>query len=136
MALVYPQEKSPSYKTWASAALSTSADGVTGSDVIDTGGLALSAIQPSTACSSACTYTVKGSADSSGVLGNLYTSSGGLWSFGSTTVDPRGAVFSQDPAFFMGTRFIQFVSNTTSAAAPNATGATLKVFLSAYGQVK
>lgn len=136
MALVYPQEKSPSYKTWATLAVSTSADGVTGADVLDTGGLALSAIMPSTLCSAACTYTLMGSADSSGTLGKLYTSSGALWSFGSTTIDPRGNVFSQDPAFFMGTRFIQLVSNTTSAAAPNATGGTVKVFLSAYGQVK
>lgn len=136
MALVYPQEKSPSYKTWATLAVSTNTDGVTGADVLDTGGLALSAIIPSTACSSACTYTLKGSADSSAGLGNLYTSSGALWTFGSTSVDPRGAVFSQDPAFFMGTRFIQLVSNTTSAVAANATGGTVKVLLSAYGQVK
>jgi len=136
MALVYPQEKSPSYKTWATVNLSTNTDGVTGADVLDMTGLTLSGIQPTTLASSACTYTLKGSINSSGSLFPIYTSSGALWSFGSTTVDPRGAAFMQDPAFFVGLRFVQLVSNTTSAAAPNATGGTAMVLLSAYGQVK
>jgi hypothetical protein len=136
MATVFPQEKSPSYKTWGQVLLSTAADGVTAADVLDTCGLAISAIQPGTNASTACTYTLKGSMDSTANLGLLYTSSGALWSFGSTSVDPRGAVFSQDPAFFMGVRYVQLVSNTTSAAAPNAVGAQAKIFLSAYGQVK
>lgn len=133
---VYPQERSPSYKTWASVALSTVADGVTGSDVLDMTGLTFSGIQPTTLASSACTYTLKGAANSSANLGLLYTSSGALWSFGSTAVDPRGASFLVDPAFFVGVRFLQLVSNTTSAAAPNATGGTALVLLSAFGQVK
>lgn len=136
MALVYPNEKTPSYKVFGTVLLSTSADGVTAADIIDTGGLALSAIQPTTLASSACTYTLKGSLDASTNLGLLYTSSGALYSFGSTTVDPRGAVFSADPAFFSGIRFLQLVSNTTSAVAPNIAGATAKIFLSAFGQVK
>lgn len=136
MALVYPQEKSPSYKTWGAVNLSTNTDGVTSADILDTGGLAISAIQPSTACSSACTYTLRGSMDGSSNVGAVYTSSGALYSFGSTAIDPRGAVFAFDPAFFAGLRFVQLVSNTTSAAAANAAGATAKIFLSAFGQVK
>lgn len=136
MALVFANEKTPSYKVWGTVALSTNADGVTAADVIDTGGLTLSAIQPTTLASTACTYTLKGSIDSTANLGLLYTSSGGLWSFGSTGVDPRNAVFSQDPAFFIGIRYLQLVSNTTSAAAPNIPGATARILLSAFGQVK
>lgn len=136
MALVYPNEKSPSYKTWGTVNLSTNADGITGADYIDMTGYTLSALQPSTGCSSACTYTLKGNADGTTVFGALYTSSGALWSFGSTLIDPRGQMFSQDPAFFCGVRMLQVLSNTTSAAAPNATGATMKIILSAYGQIK
>lgn len=136
MALVYPKEKIPSYKTWADVALSTNADGVTGADVLDVTGYSLSGIQPSTACSSACTYTLKGAIDTTASLGPLYNSTGTLWAFGSTAVDPRGGVFMPDPAFWCGVRFLQLVSNTTSAAAPNAAGATARIFLSAFGTVK
>lgn len=134
MALVYPNEKSPSFRTWGTLTLSTSADGVTGADILDCTGLTLNAMQPSTACSSACTYTLKGSIDGSSNLGNVLGSSGVLTAFGSTATDPRGAVITFDPAFFAGLRFIQVVSNTTSAAAPNATGATMKMFLTAGPQ--
>jgi len=44
MALVYPNNRSPSLRTWGSVALSTEALGTTNSDVIDTGGLSLGSI--------------------------------------------------------------------------------------------
>lgn len=136
MALVYPNEKIPSYKTFGTVALSTNSDGVTGADVMDITGYSLSGIQPTTLASTACTYTLKGSIDSTANLGLLYGATGSLWTFGSTLVDPRNAVFMPDPAFWCGVRFIQLVSNTTNAAAPNIPSATAKIFLSAFGTVK
>lgn len=136
MALVYLNEKSPSYKSWGTVNLSTAADGMTGSDVIDLGGLALSGIDLSTAVSASCTYTFKGSVDSTANLHTVLTSSGAVLAYGSTTVSPQGTLITFDPAFWSGIRFLQLVSNTTSAAAPNATGATAKIIASAFGMVK
>lgn len=136
MALNYMQEKSPSYKSWGTVNLSTNTDGVTGSDVLDMGGLSFSGVHLSTSVSASCNYTLKGSVDSSGTLGFLQTSTGGTIVIGSTANNPQGVLITVDPAFYSGIRFIQLVSNTTSAAAANATGATAKILGSAFGMVK
>lgn len=136
MALVYPVERSPSYKTVATVNLSTNVDGVTNSDVCDCGGLALSAIHFSTLVSSGCNYTFKASADSATALGTVMTSSGATLIWGTTAVTLVGAFLETDPAFWSGVRFLQLVSNTTSAPAANATGATAKLIFSAFGTPK
>lgn len=133
---LYPSYKAPSMKGSVSVALSTSTDGVTGSDIVDSGGLALAGIDLATSVSTACTYSFKGSPDSTSALHTVYTSTGGLLTYGSTLVDPRGTYLAFDPAPFSGIRFIQLVSLTTSAAAPNATGATAKLCFSAPGEIK
>lgn len=136
MALVYPTEKSPSYKTVATVNLSTNTDGVTNSDVCDCSGLSFSALDLSTGVSAACNYSFKGSADSTSLLHTILTSSGAVLTYGSTTVNPQGTVITFDPAFWSGIRFLQLVSNTTSAAAANAAGATAKLIFSAFGTPK
>lgn len=136
MALVYPNEKSPSNRSWGTVNLSTNADGVTGSDVLDCGGLTLSAIALNTLASTACTYSFKGSLDTTANMQTILSSSGALLMYGSTTVSPQNAMIIFDPSPFAGVRMVQLVSNTTSAAAPNATGATAKLGLSAFAPQK
>lgn len=136
MALVLSNQRTPSYKSWGQVNLSTNTDGVTGADVIDLGGLSLSGIDLSTAVSAACTYSFKGSVDSSSALHTILNSTGGVVMYGSTTVNPQGTLLTFDPAFWSGIRFLQLVSNTTGAAAANATGATAKIIGSAFGMVK
>lgn len=136
MAVVYPKEKIPSYKSWVDVALSTAADGVTGADIADITGYSISGIQPGTLASTTCTYTVKGAIDGSSSIGLMYNSTGTPWVFGSTSIDPRLAVFSPDPAFFCGVRFVQLVSNTSTGVTPNAAGAIARIWVSAFGTVK
>lgn len=136
MATVFPTYKSPSLKGVASVNLSTATDGVTGADAADCGGLVLSGLDLSTTVSTACTYGFKGSADSTSNMRTVYNSSGAVLAYGSTGVDPRGTYLAFDPAPFAGLRFIQLVSLTTGAAAANATGATAKLALSPYGEIK
>lgn len=143
MAIVYPTNKTSSQRAYATVSLSTAADGITGSDVVDCGGLTLSGLALTTLVSTACTYTFRGgvsvgsstgATDGYSDLLPVYSSSGALISYGSTAVNPVGSVLAFDPAPFMGLRYIQLVSNTTAAAAPNKTGAVARVLLAAIGQ--
>lgn len=142
MALVYPNEKSPSLRTWATLALSTAADGLTSADVVDMGGLSLSAISLSTLCGTSNTYsfrggfsagTTAGSSDGLSDLQQLLNSTGSLIVFGTTTVNSQNSKFIFDPSIFAGIRFLQIVSNTTSAPNANSPGATAKVILTSLG---
>ena len=148
MALVQLTEKSPSYKTFGTANLSTNADGATGADVIDLGGLSLSGLHFSSACGTSCTYTFSGVVDypttavgssfTTAALAQILTSSGALLSYGSTaTANVAGGTFLQmDPAFWSGIRYLMINSNTTSVRNSNSPGATVKVIGSAFGMVK
>lgn len=133
MALIATKQRTGSQKTWADYTFSTNTDGVTGADVVDMSGLCFSGMHLSTLVSTACTYTFKGSVDSSGTLGQIVSSTGGVVSYGTTLADPRGVCIAFDPAIWVGIRYIQIISNTTSAPNPNATGATAKVIGSLYG---
>ena len=142
MALVYPNEKSPSLRTWATLNLSTNADGITNSDIVDMGGLSLAAISLSTLCGSSCTYTFRGgfsagttsgSSDGLSDLQYLLSSSGVLLSFGNTLTSSQNTKIIFDPSLFAGIRFLQIVSNTTSAASCNSPGAQAKVILTSLG---
>lgn len=142
MALVYPNEKSPSLRTWGVVNLSTNADGITGADILDMGGLSMSAISLSTLAGSSCTYTFRGGIGNGTTLGTtdglsdlqqLLTSSGALISFGSTAVASQNSKFVFDPSIFAGIRFIQLVSNTTSAVNSNSPGSQAKIILTSLG---
>lgn len=142
MALVYPVEKSPSLRTFATVNLSTNADGITGADVCDLGGLSLSAISLSTLCGTSCFYTFRGgisigtttgSTDGLSDLQYLYNSSGSLISFGTTALSLQNGRIVFDPSIFAGVRFIQMVSNTTAAVNSNSPGATAKLILANLG---
>src|SRR5258706_12983248 len=148
MSLVYLNEKSPSYKVWGTVNLSTNADGATGADVIDLGGLTLSAIHLSSACGSSCSYTFSGCADypstavgssfTTAGLAQIETSSGALLTYGSTATAnvAGGTLLQMDPAFWSGVRYLMLNSNTTSARNSNSPGATAKIIASAFGMVK
>lgn len=137
MSLVYPNIKSPSERAFGTVNLSTAADGETGSDVLDMGGLSLAGIEcPSAAGSSVCNYAFKGSADSTGNMRTLLNSTGSVLVFGTTSVSLLGRTMVFDPSPFAGIRMIQLISMTTSAAAPNVTGATARLLLAPVGQIK
>lgn len=137
MSLVYPNIKSPSERAFGTVALSTAADGETGSDVLDMGGLSLAGIELSTVTgSSVCNYGFKGSPDSTANMRTLLNSTGSLLVFGTTTVSLLGRTMTFDPAQFAGLRMIQLISMTTSAAAPQVTGATARLLLATVGPIK
>ena len=127
--------ESASARTWATGYLSTEALGSTNSDVIDCGGLSVTAIALSTLVSAACTYNIAGGLSSTSCQ-TIIGSTGNTVSYGSTLVTMQGRTFVVDPAFFAGFRYIRLDSLTTGGAAPNASGATYQVFLAPYGQVK
>lgn len=123
----------PSVRSWATGFLSTEALGTTNSDVIDCGGLTLCAVALSTLVSAACTYTVAGGLSSTS-LQTLSGTTGNTIGFGSTAATMIGRTFIFDPAQYSGIRFIRLDSQTTSAGAPNAAGATYQAFMAPYGQ--
>ena len=136
MALVYPQTKSASLRSWGTVNLSTNTDGVTNSDVLDTGGLAIGAIALSSLASNSCNYTLNVSVDTTGTLQLPLNSTGSIITIGTTATASQQRTFLLDPALFAGFRFVQLVSNTTSAAAANATGATARIGLVPFGPIE
>jgi hypothetical protein len=137
MALVYPNIKSPSERAYGTVNLSTEANGETNSDVLDMGGLSLAGIELSTVTgSSVCNYGFKGSPDTTAKMQTLLNSSGSPIIFGTTSITMLGRTMVFDPATFAGLRMIQLISMTTSAAAPQVTGATARLLLAPVGSIK
>ena len=135
MSLVYPNIKTPTLRTWGTVNLSTNADGITNSDVLDCGGLTVSCIALSSLAGSSCYYTFYGSPDSSGTMQQLISSSGTTISMGTTLTSSKQATFIFDPSQFCGIRFFQMMSMTTAAPNSNSPGATARIGLSAFGLI-
>lgn len=142
MALVYPDKRSASNRSIGTVNLSTNADGITGADVLDMGGLSLAAISLSTLCGSSCFYTFRGgnvvgtsagSTDGLSDLQYILNSTGSLVSFGTTLTSSQNKLITFDPQQFAGVRFIQIVSNTTSAVNANSPGAVARLILANIG---
>jgi len=138
MAVVYPLIKAGATRTWATVALSTNADGITGADVCDTGGLALAGVALSTLAGSSCYYTIRGgisagtstgATDGLSDLTYVYGTTGGLLTLGTTGVALLGKTMLFDPAPYLGLRYIQLVSNTTGAVNANSPGALARLLL-------
>lgn len=136
MALVFPSRRTPTQGGYGSVAISTNADGITGADVIDCGGLAFCGMEVSTASSDA-NYSFKGG-NTTGALQTLVNSTGDVITKGSTVagVTP-GKTILFDPAPFAGLRYIQIMSGTSAAAIAGAsTGLTMGVLLAPFGPLK
>lgn len=132
MATVFTQERAASLRTWCTLALSTNADGVTGADIADLGGLSFCGMSLSSNSTDA-NYSFKGAVDSTN-LQTLLTTTGGILTYGTTTaggMNGRTVVF--DPAPFAGIRFLQVVSGTTVTPIANSSGSTVKLFAAAIG---
>lgn len=128
MALVYTKEKAPQARTWGTVALSTNADGITGADIIDCGGLSLAAIELSTVCTDA-NYSLKVGIDSTAVMQTLLGTTGNTVTFGSTGAGvTTGKTIGFDPAPFAGFRFLQVMSGVPGTAIANASGATARLY--------
>lgn len=147
MALVYPTRKSGSMKAVGTVNLSTAVDGLTGADILDTGGLTLSGLSLSTLANPACTYSFRagmrtGSTAGDGSTSNLcdlqyvFGTTGTIIMYGSTLVTSANLILAFDPAPFEGLRFIQVVSNTTGQPAANSAGAVARLILAARGALE
>lgn len=135
MAMKTPIEKSPSLKTWCTLALSTNADGITGSDVADIGGLSVVGMEFNSLSTDA-NYSFKGGLDSTN-LQTLLNTTGDVITIGSTAAGAMsGKTVIFDPSKFAGIRYIQVVSGTTAVPIANATGATCTLFLGLLGPNK
>ena len=135
MAVVTADRKTPDQRARGTVAISTNADGITGADILDCGGLALCGMEVSAGSSSA-NYTFRGG-HTTDLLQTLVTSSGGLFTIGTTVagISP-GKTFIFDPATFAGIRYIQVFSGTSAAAIAGATGISMGLLLAPSGPVK
>jgi hypothetical protein len=117
-------------KTFASVALSTNVDGVTGADVMDMGaGLSLYAIELS-ASSTDSNYTFKASADSTASLRTVLDTTGNVLTVGATAANvTSGNIITVDSNKFAGHRYLQVMSGTPTAPIANAIGATAKLYM-------
>lgn len=120
---------SPSLRSWATATVTTAADGL--SDAIDCGGLTLSQIEMSTAWTDAPLMFL-GSVLSSGNLKQVFTTTGGRLTF--QTSASRSLVF--DPYQFAGYRFIQLASGDSSTAVAQAAARSVVLGLAPYNPTK
>lgn len=133
MAIIKTLERAPSLKTWCTLALSTNADGVTGADIADLGGMSLCGMELS-ANSTDASYSFRGSIDFSSALQTLVSSSGGILNFGSSAAGfMAGKTIIFDPSIFAGIRFLQVVSGTTVTPIPGSSGSTVKLFAATIG---
>lgn len=131
-----PVIKLPSLLTWDTLALSTNADGITGSDVADLGGYSPCAIELSSLCTDA-NYSFQAAIDSTSVMKTLITSTGGIVSVGTTAAGvTTNRIIALDPTTFQGIRFLQVVSGTTASPIANATGATARLGLKPIASFK
>ena len=135
MAIVLPDRNSPDQKARGTVAISTNADGITGADVLDCGGLVLCGMEISTASSDA-NYTFRGGR-TTGTLQTLVNSTGDAITKGSTVagVTP-GKTIVFDPAPFAGIRFLQVFSGTSAAPIAGSTGATMGLLLAPFAPIK
>lgn len=133
MAIIKTLERAPSLKTWCTLALSTNADGVTGSDIADLGGMSLCGMALSSGSTDA-NYSFKGSIDQSTNLQTLLSTTGGILAFGSTVAGAmNGRTMIFDPSIFAGIRFLQVVSGTTVAPIAGSSGSTVQLFAATIG---
>jgi len=108
-------------------ALSTNADGFTGGQIADMGGLSLCAVMPSTLSSDA-QYGFRGG-HTTDKMGTVRTSTGAVFVVGSSAAGlSPGSVIVFDPAPFAGLRFIQPITATSGVGMPASTGATIDIF--------
>ena len=119
----------PSRRTYATATVTTAADGL--SDVVDLGGLALSSIQMSTTWTAA-NLTFKGSASSSAVMNSIYHTTATVE---LTYLTSASIAHIVDPAFFAGIRFLQLRSGTSATPVAQAAARSVIIGLSPYGQI-
>ena len=136
MALVLPDRRTPNQRSFGTVAISTNADGITGADVLDCGGLTFCGMQISTGSSDA-NYTFRGG-NTTGTLQTLVNSTGDAITKGSTVAGVMpGKTIVFDPAPFAGIRYLQVFSGTSAAPLAGATtGLTMGIFLTPFGPVK
>ena len=135
MAVVYTDRRTPDQRARGTVAISTNADGVTGADVLDCGGLSLCGMEVSTGSSDA-NYTFFGGYTTDR-LASLVNSTGDAITKGSTVagVTP-GKTIIFDPSPFVGLRFIQIRSGTSAAPIAGATGVTMGLLVAPFQPVK
>lgn len=124
-----PVLKTPNQRTFVTATVTTAATGL--SDVIDCGGLALTALQMSAAWTDA-TLGFLGSFDSSANLLPMYTSTGGELAFGTTAA----RTYTFDPYLFAGVRFVQLRSGSSASPVAQAAARSVVLSLAPYAPIK
>jgi hypothetical protein len=130
MALVFPKSSFPGSKTWASQALSTNADGITGADLVDSAGGTLAGIELSSNSTDA-NYSLRASIDSTANLKTVLNSTGGVVTFGTTAAGvSSNRIITFDPSPYEGLRYLQVMSGTTAAPIPAAAGSEVKIYFS------
>jgi hypothetical protein len=130
MALVFPKSAFPGSKTFATQALSTNADGITGADLVDSAGCTLAAIELSSNSTDA-NYSLRASIDSTDALKTVLTSTGGIVTFGTTAAGiSSNRIITFDPSPYEGLRYLQIMSGTTAAPIAGATSSFAKLYFS------
>jgi len=125
-----PIRKIPGLKSWATATVTTAADGL--SDVIDIGGFGLRSIQMSTAWTAA-NMTFNGSVSSSASLKSVRVTTAATE---LTYVSSSGYIMNVNPNNFAGLRFIQLRSGTTAVPVAQAAARSIVLGLTAIDHPK
>lgn len=113
--MTQPIKPYPGHKTYATAIITTEADGL--SDVIDLGGLQLNSVQMSTAGWTNAGLTFRGSAKSSDEMQSIYHTTAAIeLNYASSA----SYAVSVDPKLFAGYRFIQLRSGVDGTAVAQA----------------
>jgi len=116
-------------RTVGTVNLSTNVDGITGADIIDMGGLALSAIKLSTGVN-ACIYAFRGSMETTASMLPIYNSVNGRVAAGTSSVAMGGRIMAFDPPQFSGYRYLQIETITsTGGGVAMGSGATADICL-------
>lgn len=124
-----PVIKTPNQRSFATATVTTAADGL--SDVVDCGGMTLAAINMSTAWTDAPLMFL-GSMDSSATLRQIFTTTGGRLTYQTSA----SRMLTFDPYAFAGVRFLQLASGDSSTAVAQAAARSVVMSLIPYGPIK
>ena len=117
----------PTARRFHTKALSTNADGVTGSEIMDVGGLALAGIKLSTGAGP-CLIGFRGSVELSSNIAPLVNVFGDRITLGTTDESLGGKMMVIDPPMFAGIRKLQIqcLGSTGGGIAQN-TGVTAEI---------
>lgn len=121
-----PIRKLPSNKTYATATVTTSTDGL--SDVIDLGGHQLSAIQMSTAWTGA-NMTFMGSVSSTAAMASVYATTAVTELTYATSASVLVAI---DPTALKGLRYLQIRSGTAGTPVAQAAARSILLGLNSF----